>query len=339
MYDEDRLKAKLETLTEELYPGFDINIDEVIAELNPFAERIKPFVRDTIAEMHRFYREGKKILIEGAQGLLLSIEFGTVPYATSSDCSLNGTASGVGLSAKLVDLPLGIVKFPYKTRVGNGPFPSEYGGLVSEEYCAAGLEHDMFYEVKEYLGMDLNLGEIRRLQKAGDTLALAVHEKSVVEYIKANREKVVELINSDDPFIRGVGIRIAGAEYGATTKRPRRTGMTDLVALKRAMLHNGPNIVLTKPDVFKGAKEFELVDGYELDGSDIEFTRDCEKLRRVQVRTKRFAGFNDDLASLTDYRDAPAGIKEAIDYIEEFTGGRVRIMSTGAEQSETIIIK
>jgi adenylosuccinate synthase len=105
------------------------------------------------------------------------------------------------------------------------------------------------------------------------------------------------------------------------------------------MLHNGPNIVLTKPDVLQGAKEFELVDGYELDGSSIEFTRDCSKLRRVQVRTRRFAGFNDDLSSLTDYDDAPSGIKEAVDYIEAFTGGIVRIMSTGADQSETIIIK
>src|SRR3989344_504483 len=117
------------------YPKQDINTDDVIDILIPLAERIRPFVRDTVSEMHRFLREGKKILLEGAQGLLLSVEHGIHPYVTSSDCSLNGTASGVGLSAKMIDLPLGVVKFPFMTRVGAGPFPTELGGIRSEQYC------------------------------------------------------------------------------------------------------------------------------------------------------------------------------------------------------------
>ena len=75
-------------------------------------------------------------MIEGAQGLLLSIEHGTYPYVTSSDCSLNGTCTGVGLPASSVDLSLGVIKFPFMTRVGAGPFPTELGGTNSEKYCA-----------------------------------------------------------------------------------------------------------------------------------------------------------------------------------------------------------
>ena len=65
-------------------------------------------------------------------------------------------------------------------------------------------------------------------------------------------------MNSDDSFLQGVGIRLSGEEYGATTGRPRRTGWTDLVALKYAIGINGPNIILTKPDVLQGAREIKL---------------------------------------------------------------------------------
>src|SRR3989344_5316304 len=137
LFDRDKLSRKINAVKKK-YSGqkLKINKDEIIESLMPLAERIKPFVTDTISEMHRFMREGKKILLEGAQGLLLSIEHGTYPYVTSSDCSLDGTASGVGLSAKTIDLPLGIVKFPFMTRVGAGPFPTELGGRESELYCA-----------------------------------------------------------------------------------------------------------------------------------------------------------------------------------------------------------
>ena len=131
LFNRDRLVKKINKVRE-FYLEQKIDTENIIEQLKPYAERIEPFVRDTVAEMHNFMRGGKKILLEGAQGLLLSIEHGTYPYVTSSDCSLNGTASGVGLSAKNIDLSLGIVKFPFMTRVGAGPFPTELGGCVAE---------------------------------------------------------------------------------------------------------------------------------------------------------------------------------------------------------------
>ncbi len=331
LFNEDTLSKKIEkalefypelksTLSKKIkkYLGFysepSIDKDQIIEELTPYATRIKPFVRDTISEMHGFVKNGKKILLEGAQGLLLSIEFGTYPYVTSSDCSINGVAAGVGLPAKAIDLPLGIVKFPYMTRVGAGPFPTEFAGQESEKYCAKGLKHDIKFELK--------IHEIPFEEKNGN-----------IKY-DHHHEKIIELMNSDDSFLQGVGIRLSGEEYGATTGRPRRTGWTDLVALKYAIGINGPNIILTKPDVLQGAREIKLGIGYD---KTPNFTRDSDLLKTCTPSYKSFQGSNEDLFQIDNYRKLPPGLKQRINFVEESTGGIVRIVSTGADRNQTII--
>jgi len=147
LFSEDVLFKKVKKAID-FYQDAPVSISDVIEELKPLAKQIKPHVRDTIKEMHGFLKQGKKVLLEGAQGLLLSIEYGTYPYVTSSDCSINGTAAGVGISAGAVDLTLGVVKFPYMTRVGGGPFPTELGGPDSERYCSEGLAHNLEFELK-----------------------------------------------------------------------------------------------------------------------------------------------------------------------------------------------
>ena len=334
LFDRDILAKKIDKIMP-FYPDIDINKEKIIEGLRPYSERIKPFVRDTISEMHRFVEQGKKILIEGAQGLLLDIEFGTYPYVTSSSPSANGTASGVGLPARIVHA-LGIVKFPYMTRVGAGPFPTEFGGSMSEEYCAAGLEHDIFHEVACYLGMDLDIANVRKLHEQGNKVELAKVEKQVMDYIKANRDGIVDLMNSDDPFEKGVGVRLAGFEYGATTKRPRRTGWTDLVALKYAVGINGPDIILTKVDVLQGADQIKLSVAYEgIIGA--RFTRDSEKLREVKPLYEPFSGFNEDISGIRNFDELPKGLKQSIAYLESYTNANVKMVSVGADQKETIV--
>lgn len=317
LFDVDTLKRKLET-AQPFYPDVEINIEETIENLKPFADRIKPFVRDTINEMHRLYREGKKIVGEGAQGGLLSIEFGNDPYITSSDCSLNGTATGIGLSARMIDLPLGIVKFPYMTRVGGGPFPSEFGGQASEDYCAAGLNHDIRFELNKY--------DIPFKDRKGQNPSYDHHH-----------ENIIRLINSSNSFEKGVGIRLAGEEFGATTGRPRRTGWTDLVALNYTLGFNGANVILTKVDVLQGAETINLVDSYEIDCKEIPFSRDTEKISQVNVSKKQFPGFDEDISGITDYRDLPDGVRMSIDYAIEKTGMDPKIISVGPEPQQTII--
>lgn len=319
IFNRDVLAKRLEKLGE--YHGSSFNKDDTIAYLEKYAERIKPFVRNTMAEIQELVRQGKKVLLEGAQGLLLSSEFGTYPYLTGSDCSLNGTATGVGLCAKQVDLCLGVVKFPMMTRVGGGPFPTELGGKKSEDYCAAVDENgNTKYSLKT------------ELEENG--IPFEVQENKRIKY-DHNHPKIVNLMNAPKgDFRRGVGIRLAGEEYGATTGRPRRVGWTDLMALKYAIGINGSDLILTKPDVMRGAESFSLGAGYSNLSS---FTRDSSALSKANPFYGSFPGFNEDISKAGDYEELPEGLKESIEFTERFTGGRVRVVSVGADRDQTIV--
>ena len=315
LFNRDRLARKIDRALE-FYPDHKASRDEIIDSLNPYAERIHPFVRDTGSEMHGFVRQGKKISLEGAQGLLLSIEHGTDPYVTSSDCSLNGTASGVGLSAKMVDLPLVIIKFPFMTRVGAGPFPTEFGGRNSEDYCAENGHTDI-EELEHY-----------------DIPHQVIDGK--VRYDKKDL-KILEMINSKEEFIQGIGIRLAAWEYGATTGRPRRTGWIDGVAAKYAVGINGPLLILTKPDSLSGAKEFKIAYGYKVGDDMVDtFSRNEEVLRSTNPQYKSYEGYG-NISGIRDYDKLPSSLRKGIEDLESFTRGRVAVVSVGADREETIV--
>jgi adenylosuccinate synthase len=88
------------------------------------ALRLKPYVRDTAAMINGAVREGKSVLLEGAQGTMLDVDHGTYPFVTSSSATAGGAATGTGLPPRLITGVLGIAK-AYTTRVGGGPFPTE----------------------------------------------------------------------------------------------------------------------------------------------------------------------------------------------------------------------
>jgi adenylosuccinate synthase len=318
LYNDDVLKAKLEKL-KDAYPG--LNVAETVEFLHPYADRMKPFVRDTVTELHKMLEQGKKVCLEGAQGLLLSIEHGTYPFLTSSDCSINGTASGCGLSAKAVDLVLGVVKFPYMTRVGNGPFPTELGGLKSDEYCACDAKtRNRQTELERW---DIPFEMVGKKPKYDFT-----------DY------RIVGLMNSPDDFERGVGLRLAGNCFGASTGRLRRTGWTDAVACRYAVRINGPmKLILTKLDVVRGMTGFKICYGYNHpDGSlTDEFTKDAAALRRVEPLYADYSGSDAPILGETEYDRLPFGMQEAIADFEKFVGAPAAIISTGPDQKHNIV--
>jgi adenylosuccinate synthase len=334
LLEKDTLVKKINK-AKEFYPEQKINTEEIIVNLEQYTNKIKPFIRDTISELHKMIEDGMNISIEGAQGLLLSIDYGTYPYVTSSDPSLNGTAAGVGIPAKAIDLPLTIIKYPFMTRVGAGPFPTEFGRNASEDYCAKGLEHDIFYEAKNFLGMKLDLDTIRKMQERNDP-KVETDKKLVEKYIKDRHDLVLDLINSRDEFIKGVGIRLAAGEYGATTARPRRTGWTDAVAAKYAVRLNGPNIVLTKVDCLSGAENFAICTDYSHKGHQVEFKKDCDYLKNVTPTHNIYQGYS-DISNIKNYDKLPLSLRCSIDDFEALTGGNVKIVSVGADRDETII--
>ena len=88
------------------------------------AERLRPFVIDSVVHMHQAIAAGKRILVEGANALMLDIDYGTYPYVTSSSTTIGGVCTGLGIPPRRLGKVIGVMK-AYTTRVGGGPFPTE----------------------------------------------------------------------------------------------------------------------------------------------------------------------------------------------------------------------
>ncbi len=115
------------------------SLPDTLELLEGLAPRIVPLTCDTGLLLHRSLQEGKRILLEGAQGAMLDLDHGTYPYVTSSNTTAGGAVTGAGIGPKALDEILGIVK-AYTTRVGNGPLPTEAGGAEEEKLREYGGE-------------------------------------------------------------------------------------------------------------------------------------------------------------------------------------------------------
>ena len=102
--------------------------------------RIRPFVTDTSVVLNEAIKQGKSLLLEGAQGTLLDLDFGTYPYNTSSNTTAGGACTGLGIGPTVIDEVIGVAK-AYTTRVGNGPFPSELSDSLGEYLRRVGDEY------------------------------------------------------------------------------------------------------------------------------------------------------------------------------------------------------
>ncbi len=101
-----------------------LDADAIFEEYAGYAERMKPFIRDVSLFLHEEMKKGRRILFEGAQGVLLDLDHGTYPFVTSSSSTAGGAATGLGIGPGSIHGVLGITK-AYTTRVGSGPFPTE----------------------------------------------------------------------------------------------------------------------------------------------------------------------------------------------------------------------
>ncbi|MFT5042086.1 MAG: adenylosuccinate synthase [Hyphomicrobiaceae bacterium] len=116
-----------------------LDFDKTFAEVEAAAARLAPLVCDTSAWLHNAIRGGKRVLFEGAQGVMLDVDHGTYPFVTSSNTGSGSIATGAGIGPKQVGNVVGITK-AYSTRVGSGPFPTELDNAVSEHLRKEGGE-------------------------------------------------------------------------------------------------------------------------------------------------------------------------------------------------------
>ncbi len=265
----EKIKKNLNDINQALvnvYGEEPIDADEMIAELEPAIETVKPYISNTTKIMHDALQKGESILLEGAQGSLLDVDHGTYPFVTSSSPTAGGACTGSGIPPMAITHAMGITK-AYCTRVGNGPFPTE--------------------------------------------------------------------LNDD----AGEKLRKNGQEFGATTGRPRRCGWLDLVALNYAIRLSGMNeLTLTKLDVLDDFDEIKICTSYELDGETTDaFPIETDKVARVKPVYKPFEGWKTTTKNFSSFEELPGKTQEYISFIEEYTGVRFNIISTGPKRNETII--
>lgn len=265
---EKNLRIK-NSMFEKYFEKPTLDIDEIYNEFVEIGKRLQDRIVDTEVELNDAIRAGKNVLFEGAQALMLDIDFGTYPYVTSSSPSTGGVCAGAGVPPTALKNLIGVSK-AYTTRVGNGPFPSE---------------------------LDNELGE---------------------------------------------HIRKVGHEFGATTGRPRRTGWLDLVSLKHACMINGiNNLVITKLDVLTGIKPLKIVTKYKTeDGKIIDyFTSSTTKLYDYTPIYEELEGWDEDISHARSYDELPDNAKKYIEFIENYLGINVYLVSVGPERSQNIIRK
>ena len=239
---------------------------DVLAELARHAARLLPWVRDVSLLLAEAMKAGQSILFEGAQGTLLDIDHGTYPYVTSSNASIGGVCTGLGVPPKSIDGVLGVVK-AYTTRVGEGPFPTELTG---------------------------DMGNI---------------------------------------------LRDSGNEYGSVTGRPRRCGWYDAVAARYGVRINGIDaLALTKLDVLDGVETLDICTAYRCGSRTItEFPSDLSQLAACAPIYESMPGWKTATRGARRYEDLPDAAKKYIARLEEVSGVRMAIVSTGSERDDTIL--
>lgn len=116
-----------------------LDVDSIIHQFGELAQRLVPYIADTVSMLHDAREKGAHILLEGAQATFLDLDHGTYPYVTSSNPTAGGACVGSGLGPKHIDRVIGITK-AYTTRVGSGPFPTELTDATGDTIVKIGQE-------------------------------------------------------------------------------------------------------------------------------------------------------------------------------------------------------
>jgi len=150
----------------------------------------------------------------------------------------------------------------------------------------------------------------------------------------------------DDTWVTGghtqgaaVRLRKAGAEYGVTTGRPRRTGWIDLPALKYAIMLNGvTQMVMTKADVLSGFDKIYACTHYNYLGEKIDYMPyDICCVEAVPV-LQEIDGWNEDLTGITELSEIPAKLQAYIDYLEKELEVPIKYLSVGPDRKQTLVL-
>ncbi|XP_035262501.1 adenylosuccinate synthetase isozyme 2 [Anguilla anguilla] len=179
-----------------MYPKLEIDIDGELERLKVYVERIKPMVRDGVYFLYEaLHGPPKKILVEGANAALLDIDFGTYPFVTSSNCTVGGVCTGLGMPPQNVGEVYGVVK-AYTTRVGIGAFPTEQSNEIGELLQNRGREVGVTTGRKRRCGW-LDLVLLKYAHMINGFTALALTKLDILDVFPEIKVGVAYKVNNE----------------------------------------------------------------------------------------------------------------------------------------------
>ncbi|KAF2685521.1 Adenylosuccinate synthetase [Lentithecium fluviatile CBS 122367] len=239
--------------------------EEEIAKFKELRIKLQDYVVDQVPLLASAKEKNSKILVEGANALMLDVDYGTYPFVTSSNTGLGGVLTGLTLGWRSLKEVIGVVK-AYTTRVGSGPFPTE------------------------------QLNEI------------------------------------------GEKLQSVGHEVGVTTGRKRRCGWLDLIVIKHSHACNDyTSLNLTKLDVLDDFEELKVAISYSYNGQQLEgFPANPEILAKVEVHYETLPGWKKPTTGAKSFYDLPIQARKYIEFIEKFTGVKVKWIGVGPARDHMI---
>ncbi|KAF2121749.1 adenylosuccinate synthetase-like protein [Lophiotrema nucula] len=269
IFDEEVFETKFKRLVHGYQKRFgDLLKYDPQAEIEKYKEyraKLGEYVIDQIPLLQSAKEKNAKILVEGANAIMLDVDYGTYPFVTSSNTGLGGVLTGLTLGWRSLKEVIGVVK-AYTTRVGSGPFPTEQLNEIGE-----------------------------KLQQVGH-------------------------------------------EVGVTTGRKRRCGWLDLVVIKHSHICNDYTAInLTKLDVLDDFDELKVATSYSYSGQPLDgFPADLEQLSKVEVHYETLPGWKQSTTGATSFYDLPANARKYIEFIEQFTGVKVKWIGVGPAREHMI---
>lgn len=176
------------------HPDLNIDVQEEVKRYKDYANTLAPFVTDTVTYLHQAISSGKRILVEGANAALLDIDFGTYPYVTSSNCTIGGACTGLGIPPSVIGDVYGVVK-AYSTRVGDGPFPTELSDGLGEILQTRGGEIGVTTKRKRRCGW-LDAVLLRYSNMINGYTAIAVTKLDILDTFKEIKIGVAYHLNN-----------------------------------------------------------------------------------------------------------------------------------------------